>query len=235
MVTLAVDTCDTRGSVALHVGRQCRTEARHEEGEYSSWLLPAVDEILRGAGVAWPEVELVGVATGPGSFTGVRVGLTAAKAWAEVYGVKLAGVSRLEAMGRAGRERAWVAASYDAHRGQVFGALYRREGDAMTIVEAGVVATAEELVALVNEKAKDDGVEWVTLDAKVLREAENWNERAGFGDLVTEWTGGLANRIGEMADACARRGQYTDAMALDANYVRRSDAEIFWKGPAHVG
>ncbi len=60
---------------------------RHESSEdYSSWLLPAVGACLAEAGVGMAGVDLLGVCTGPGSFTGVRVGLTTVKAWAEVHG-----------------------------------------------------------------------------------------------------------------------------------------------------
>ena len=65
------------------------------------------------------------VSTGPGSFTGVRVGFATVKAWAEVYGTRVVGVSRLESMARVGDRSGLVAASYDAQRGQIFGGLYR--------------------------------------------------------------------------------------------------------------
>jgi len=63
-----------------------------------------------------------------GSFTGVRVGLTSVKAWAEVYGKRIAAVSRLRPCSGAPEETAWVAAFFNAQRGQVFGAVYQRNG-----------------------------------------------------------------------------------------------------------
>jgi len=68
------------------------------------------------------QVDAYAAAAGPGSFTGVRVGLTSVKAWAEVYGKRIAAVSRLEALAaEAPEETAWVAAFFNAQRGQVFG------------------------------------------------------------------------------------------------------------------
>ena len=101
MITLGIDTCEARGSVAVRKDGSLAALEKHESSEdYSSWLLPAVDRGLQGAGAKLREVGLLAVAAGPGSFTGVRVGLTAVKAWAEQFGIKVVGVSRLEVMAR---------------------------------------------------------------------------------------------------------------------------------------
>lgn len=235
MIVLSIDTCDPRGSVAVVTDETVRSIRVHSFDDYSSWLLPATAAALGEAGWAWSSLDLLAVATGPGSFTGVRVGLTAVKAWAEVYAKPVVGVSRLEALASLASHAEWVAATFDAHRGQVFAALYRRCAHGLEAVEPGLVITATALVSLVTEKAGTALVEWVTLDPDVLRSSDNWSERARFGDLVTPCSGSLAVPIARMAAERAKRGEFTDTLALDANYVRRSDAEIFWKGPAHVG
>jgi tRNA threonylcarbamoyladenosine biosynthesis protein TsaB len=123
LITLGIDTCEARGSVAVRKDGSLAALEKHESSEdYSSWLLPAVDRGLQVAGAKLREVGLLAVAAGPGSFTGVRVGLTAVKAWAELFGIKVVGVSRLEAMARQLADAGgFVAASFDARRGQVFG------------------------------------------------------------------------------------------------------------------
>src|ERR1700740_3445388 len=100
MLLLALDTCDARGSVALlRDAEALQTVARDTAEDYSSWLLPAIQRVLDGTGTLLPDVDAYAVAGGPGSFTGVRIGLTTAKAWAEVYGRKIAAISRLETLG----------------------------------------------------------------------------------------------------------------------------------------
>src|SRR5580704_19770272 len=141
MISLAIDTSDSRGSVAVRRDAVTVVSHRHESTEdYSSWLLPTVDSALREASVGFRDLNLIAVATGPGSFTGVRVGLTVAKAWGEVYGVPLVGVSRLEAIGRLALPVAsgagWIAAFYDAHRGQIFAALYRVAGPSISLADS---------------------------------------------------------------------------------------------------
>src|SRR5579862_1932746 len=130
LITLGIDTCEARGSVAVRKDGALKSVQRHESAEdYSSWLLPAVERGLAAAGAGVRDVQLLAVASGPGSFTGVRVGLTAVKAWAELFGIKVVGVSRLEVMARLfGDAPAFVAASFDAQRGQVFGGLYKFGG-----------------------------------------------------------------------------------------------------------
>jgi len=81
VLILALDTCDSNGSVAILRNAQVLQTQAHEAGEdYSSWLLNAINELLKGVGLVLSEVDAYAVAAGPGSFTGVRVGLTTAKA-----------------------------------------------------------------------------------------------------------------------------------------------------------
>ena len=87
MNILAVDTSEARGSVALlRRGELLATRVHDTSHDYSEWLLPAVDELLGASRMRMAELDLLAVSTGPGSFTGVRVGLTTVKAWVEVYG-----------------------------------------------------------------------------------------------------------------------------------------------------
>src|SRR5690242_3310774 len=128
VIVLAIDTCDSRGSVAvLRDATVVKVLAHESEEDYSSWLLPAVGKSLEGSGLRVQDVDAYAAAAGPGSFTGVRVGLTSVKAWAEVYGKRIVAVSRLEALAaEALGEAGWVAAFFNAQRGQVFAAIYRR-------------------------------------------------------------------------------------------------------------
>lgn len=209
-------------------------ERRHESSEdYSSWLLPAVGACLGEAGVGMAGVELLAVCTGPGSFTGVRVGLTTVKAWAEVHGKKVVGVSRLEAMaGCAEAQAPFVAAYYDAQRGQMFAAMYRRKDGGLERVEEEMVIEAGSFLRMATEEAGRERIAWVTLDPQLITGVEGWKARADIGDSMHQVEGDLADKIGEVGEERARKEHFTDPLELDANYVRRSDAEIFWKGPA---
>jgi tRNA threonylcarbamoyladenosine biosynthesis protein TsaB len=234
MITLALDTSESRGSIAVRRDGHTIAVRLHEvTTAYSSWLLAATEEALREAAATMDSVGLLAASTGPGSFTGVRVGLTTVKAWAEVYGKPVVGVSRLEAMAQVGERSGMVAASYDAQRGQIFAGLYRWADGVATVVETEMVNSAEDFVAIVEEHAGDNAVRWVTLDPQLITLAPGWAARQQRGDQLVACPANVASLIGELAEEHAKRGQFTDPLQLDANYVRRSDAEIFWKGPAN--
>ncbi len=217
----------------MRVDRQCRVVKVHTEGEYSSWLLPAVESSLAVAEKTFADLGLLAVATGPGSFTGVRVGLCTVKAWAEVYGTSVVGVSRLAALARCVPEDGWVAASYDAQRGQIFAGLYRKTAGQLEAADLDMVVTPDDFLTLVRRQSEGARVHWVSLDPNLFRDLPSGRNLEAEGYKVWPCRAALANTIGEIAEEKAARGEFTDVLALDANYVRRSDAEIFWKGPAY--
>src|SRR2546421_2302022 len=129
VIVLAIDTCDSRGSVAvLRDATVLKVLAHESEEDYSSWLLAAVGECLKASGLRIQEVDAYAAAAGPGSVTGVRVGLTTVKALAEVYGKPIVAVSRLESLAvEAPGGTAWGAAFFNAQRRQGVGGLFKRE------------------------------------------------------------------------------------------------------------
>ena len=235
MNTLAIDTCDRRGSVALRSDGLCVSVQVHADENYSSWLLPAAERSLATAHKNFADLDLLAVATGPGSFTALRVGLCAVKAWAEVYGLKIVGVSRLEALARGVLGDGWIAASYDAHRGQVFAGIYRRRSGQLQREGDDLVIAPADFLALVRERTDGAAVNWASLDPHLLGEPPRSNNAQS--NPSKSWSGNpqVADSVGEIAEEKAARGEFTDVLKLDANYVRRSDAEIFWKGPAYRG
>jgi tRNA threonylcarbamoyladenosine biosynthesis protein TsaB len=237
VIILAIDTCEARGSVAVIRGTAVVAQKKHRENvDYSGWLLPAVEQVLGEARAKMDQVEVVGVATGPGSFTGLRVGLTTVKAWTEVYGKPIVGVSRLEAIAASQRNVVGlVAACYDGQRGQLFGGLYRSLDRRRTKVGEEVVVSPDGFVELVQQEAGDEKVTWVSLDPEMIENLETFRQRIAKCDVMHVCEPEIARMIGIVAQERAARGEFTDVLQLDANYVRRSDAEIFWKGPkTHV-
>jgi tRNA threonylcarbamoyladenosine biosynthesis protein TsaB len=205
--------------------------AHETEEDYSSWLLPAVRECLESSGLEMEQVDAYAAAAGPGSFTGVRVGLTSVKAWVEVYGKHVMAVSRLEALAdEASEKTAWVAAFFNAQRGQVFGAVYQRTGAGLARSGDEVVIAPGKFVETAAEISHDEKIAWVSMDPECITTDEAWKARGMLGEKVERVSPLLAPKIGRMGLAALAEGHFTDALALDANYVRRSDAEIFWKG-----
>ena len=232
MNILAVDTSDALGSVALRCDGKDAAVLLHTSGEdYSSWLLPAVSSLARDSATQLPHsADVLAVSSGPGSFTGLRVGLTTVKAWAEVYGKPVVAVSRLEAMAGRIHENGYVAACYDAQRGHVFAGVYRRQGEHLALADQEMVVSPESLLDAIQYACGKEPVTWTSLQPDLITGLPGWQDRQHIGDTMLPCLPDLARSIAEIAERRAAGNQFTDVLALDANYVRRSDAEIFWKG-----
>lgn len=210
-----------------------KSTAHEGTSEYSSWLLPNVDAALAASGLTMRDVEVFAVAAGPGSFTGVRMGLTTVKAWSEALGKGIASVSRLEAMAaEAVGGNKYVAASFDAHRDQVYGGLFLRQGAEFGLIEHEMAAAPGDFIRWVSQRAEKNRVSWISMDPEKLTAQEAWQTRAEAGEHVGTSTIVLAPAIGRIGRQRALEGHLTDALQLDAEYVRRPDAEVFWKGAA---
>lgn len=147
---LAIDTATPAGSVALRVGGETRERALEWRGSFRR-AAPAVDELLAEAGVLLRELDAIAVPSGPGSFTGLRVGAALALGLARVADVAISAVPTLaavaEAFAPAGPGR--VCATLDARRGRRYAAVYERGGPGLWRLVAGPVdATPSEVDAL---------------------------------------------------------------------------------------
>jgi tRNA threonylcarbamoyladenosine biosynthesis protein TsaB len=110
------------------------------------WLAPAVGRALHQAGWRASDVQAVAVSRGPGSFTGLRIGVATALAWARALRIPLAAVSTLEALAEGLEARGLVCPVLDARRGEVAGALFERSGTTERLLD-DLVAPVETLIA----------------------------------------------------------------------------------------
>lgn len=212
MLTLAVDTTGDCGSIALADENGLRAEVLLEAPRgFSMVLFEALERLLTDQGVMLGDIELFAGASGPGSFTGVRVGLSAIKGLAETVGRPVVAVSNLEALADFGTA-ALRATVIDAHRNEVFAALYDDAGN-QKIPE--MVTAPERFFALLPEEPLD----WISRDCAPARPEYR----------VILPPRGLASAVARIAIRRAQAGGAKDPAAIEANYVRRSDAELLWK------
>lgn len=236
MLILALDTSSPAGSLALLRDTTVLAARGDFPGEeYSASVLRETGSLLDSARISLEQIDLFAVNAGPGSFTGLRVGLTTVKGWAEVWGRPVAPVSGLESMAaqisRSAAPDSLIASVMDARRGQIFGALFRNRADGSGALERigdEVVATGDEFLQWVRSQVGTAcGLSVACLMPDVIRPAM---ERQGLGGFQIEVVSGvLAPFIGQLGYAKAVRGDVMDALHLDANYIRRSDAEMNWK------
>ncbi|MFZ0819827.1 MAG: tRNA (adenosine(37)-N6)-threonylcarbamoyltransferase complex dimerization subunit type 1 TsaB [Candidatus Acidiferrales bacterium] len=207
-------------------------KAIHANEEFSSRLFRYVASVLSETGLALSDIDVFAVTAGPGSFTGLRVGLTAVKAWSEVYGKPIAAISGLEAVAEQSLRASGLIVSFsDARRGQIFGGIFERTGDRLRVVGEGVVVNPREFIESVSAQSKALGnggpVGFVSTAPEILLDA--LSESSLRDSPVEKVSADLAPWVGRLAFGRAQRGELVDALTLDANYVRRMDAELYWK------
>jgi tRNA threonylcarbamoyladenosine biosynthesis protein TsaB len=216
-LTLAVDTAGDYGSLALADESGTREEVLlHEPRGFSHILFAAIEALLQRQNIALNDIHLFAAAAGPGSFTGVRVGLAAVKGLAEVLHRRVVPVSNLEAVATFGT-RPQRAAIIDARRGEVYAALYGNEP-----IPESVISLEKFLGRL-----PATPVEWVSPDLSTFAPLLNGTRFESMPRV--EAPRALAAAIARIAIARHAAGLSLDPAAIEANYVRRSDAEIFWK------
>ena len=224
MLTLAVDTAADFGGIALATESGVIEETvLHAPRGFSHILFGEIEALLARHSVSLADIELYAAASGPGSFTGVRVGLAAIKGLAVVAGKPAVGVSNLDAIAEfgVGDLRAPI---IDAKRGEVYAALLDTRSHARIVPE--VVLPFPEFLKLVTSELASN-IEWVSAAFDAYRPMLNGTPFEG--SLVTAAPLNLAGAIARIAIRWRLAGEACDPDSIEANYVRRSDAEIFWK------
>ena len=217
MLVLGVDTSGKNGSIALVRLEQGSPRTLEvvalEGGTFSAQLVPQISELLQRHRLTKRDIDAFAVVSGPGSFTGLRVGLAAIKALAEILQKPIAAVSLLEAVACTSEKKGEVLAALDAGRGEIYVAEYSAS-EAQTALRK-----REQLLTFAEFVSSDGDREIITPDAKIAGLArEN-------GLRVTQVAYPRADVIARLGLEKIQAGEVVSVEALDANYIRRSDAE----------
>ena len=224
MLILAFETSAKAASVALTDGSKLLGESYQNTGlTHSQTLLPMAQELLKSCGYAPEQVEAVAVAAGPGSFTGIRIGVAAAKGFAWGKELPCCGVSTLEAMTRTlGAYRGLVVPVMDARRSQVYTATFLAEdGKLSRLCEDRAIS----LQAL--------GEELKTVSQPIFLVGDGSNLcyntlKDAVPNLVLPPEHRMHQRASGVALVAADKlaaGESCDGAALTPNYLRLSQAE----------
>lgn len=220
MYVLGIDTSTTTGGVALLNDDQLVGEfVLNIRTTHSERLLPALEELLTSGGIEVAQVGLLSVVTGPGSFTGLRIGVATAKGLSHALGIKVVGVTTLEGYG-------WqfkcfpgiVLALVDARRENVFWQAFRQ----------GVAVNSPAWGTL------DEVLDWARRSQEpclyVGDGANNYAERIGAGNEVQPSQGLLRpSAVAHLGYLRFLKGEYSDAFTLNPTYMRQTEAERKWQ------
>lgn len=226
MITLGFDTATPATAVALvrdpassGVLRRYEAPPPGARPEHASRALALADELLREAGLDWGDIERLAVGVGPGTFTGLRIGVATARALAQSLGVGLAGIGTLQALavGACASASGPVAAVIDARRGEAFAAAYagERELVAPAVVSPGdlgsALAPAGDLAGVL---AVGDGA---------IRFRGNLQ---GAGVVVPADSSPLHRVDAAVICRLASRARTLDPEVVVPSYLRQPDAEV---------
>jgi tRNA threonylcarbamoyladenosine biosynthesis protein TsaB len=220
---LGIDTATIRGSVALASGGRVRASVPlAERGAHARDLLVRIDRLLAESGTGPADLRGVVATLGPGSFTGVRVGLATAKGLAYALDIGLAGLSTLEALARAavlegGSVAPELCAAIEAGRGEVYAALFRVAGGEPVRVTADRSYRPDDLVPILSEGVRVVGDGSASI-ARAVRET-------GREILVLDPGPLLAGPLALWGERVLPPGSRYQPGQPRPNYVRPSDAE----------
>lgn len=238
MLTLALDTTSEQGGVAIYRDSDCLALVANQgpPNIYSITVFEMVRQLLLQARLQLRDVDLFAVARGPGSFTGIRVGIATTQAWARAFGRPVCGISILEAVVEAALPaEEWAVPILDAHRGEFYVGLFRstdRHGEAAGAGfepdGSGWVLKADSLAAFC-ESHLPAGASVAYLAREHDHAARALTEALPRSFRLQIVAGPLVGAIARLGLEAHRRGRSESPADLDACYIRRPDAELNWR------
>ena len=224
MLILAFETSAKACSVAIHDGQKLLGESYQNTGlTHSQTLMVMAEDLLKSCGKTAADVTHLAVAAGPGSFTGVRIGVSAAKGFAWGAELPVYGVSTLESMALSlGALHGHVCCCMDARRKQVYNAIFLAENGKLTRVSEDRAISLEDLK---NELEHIDGPVWLVGDGAELTHKTLSGEIPGLILPPEHRRQQRASGVALAAIEAMNRGESADGAALQPNYLRLSQAE----------
>ncbi len=223
MFFISIDTSGKSGGITLAQGNAAGFRALETStiagGTFSAQLIPTLAELLLRHSLSIADLEGFVVVSGPGSFTGLRVGLSAIKGLAEVLKKPIATVSLLEALATFSYQQGRVATALDAGRSEVYFGLYDFSAGSSTMLEERLLSQAE-----FPERIKSSGASRLITSEHALADLAST-----VGIPIQEVARPGSEAAARIGLPKLLAGDIVAVETLDANYIRRSDAEIFSK------
>lgn len=236
---LAIDTTSEAGGAAIFDNDTCLAQIAHQgaANQYSVVLFEMTERLVAEVRArpnpplkSQRDIDLYAVANGPGSFTGIRVGIAAALAWAKVFGKPAQGVSILDAVVESVQPRPENAVVIlNAYRGEFYVGEFRKDRNGRLVAsEAGRVSTPGGLKDFAPGVSRP-GADWMWIVRAHDKPAMALRETLPADLCWRIVQGTLLDAIARLARRAALEGHLDLPGELDAYYIRRTDAELNWK------
>jgi tRNA threonylcarbamoyladenosine biosynthesis protein TsaB len=225
---LAIDTATAHASAAVWDDQSgdLREAECSERGRTSRELFPAIDRLLSEVGWRVADLDGLALSIGPGSFTGLRIGVSLVKGLVGARGVPIAAIGTLDAVAAAWGVEGLVAACLDAKRGEIYARLFRHgTGGIPDPLTDEVVATPVEWA----ESLGDGAAVWCVGDGAILHQERLSAALGARGRFPGRATRVTAGAIAELGARHLAAGETTPVAELLPRYLRRATAEVNWE------
>src|SRR5690554_5686785 len=196
---LVIDTSTAVMTIALMAGDELLAESSERvERKHSNKLVPAIQALIHSLGMTMKDVDGVAVGVGPGSYTGVRIGVTLAKTLAWSLNIPLFGVSSLEALAYSAvrqklhcqaETKQWIVPLMDARRGQVYTSLHESESGQLQCHKKDQILLLEDWVEQIMDTAKKTGSDQMPI--RLIFVGEVAQVRPYIEELQATWNGSI--------------------------------------------
>jgi tRNA threonylcarbamoyladenosine biosynthesis protein TsaB len=222
---LGLDTATWKASVGLRIdGELVSEQSRTADGSHAVSLLSLIQEVLQDGGCPVRELEAVAVSGGPGSFTGLRIGLSVAKGLAYATGARLIAVPTLEALARTvAHLDGKVCPVLDARKGELYAACFQSSNGALQRLTDDLLLTPEALLEVVPTPCVMLG-DAVAMYGSFLQQ----HLSTGVTLLPSDTHGPSGGVVAAMAAERLQAGGPDDLSQLEPCYIRLSEAELKW-------
>jgi len=229
MRILAVDSATPVAGVALlHDGTLLKEEFTNYKKTHSETLMPMIHRVLQECDCTMTEVDALAVTTGPGSFTGLRIGLALVKGLALATGISVVGVNTLEVMAHNIYDsEALVCPLLNARKGEVYCGFYQVEGRPVSLAEMRACSPAEFCEQALSILAASEATKIILLGDGYLPYQELFREQLGDKAIMAPSHLMLprASTLADLAVERVSRGEFEDVFGLRPVYIRLSEAE----------
>ena len=230
MKILAIDTSTMLGGIAIMDESLLIAESRlNVKSTHSERLMTEIEHCLKQSGIKISDIDVFAVATGPGSFTGLRIGLSTVKGFSYATGKQIVSVPTLEAL-------AWnfpyskypVCTMLDARKKEVYAALFKWEGENLIRLTNETSAKPEEFARDALRVTHDDKFIFAGEGAVLYRDKiiEAMGEKAIFAP--PEKTVPSPANVAVLGFKKAKAGEFSEPISLIPMYIRKSEAEVKW-------
>jgi len=228
MRVLGIDTSTPCGSIGLIEGEHVLCEySVNRKMSHSERVLKTIDRVLEDSGISIGDVDGFAISRGPGSFTGLRIGVSVAKGLALATGKRAAGVSTLAALAHNARYFPHlICPLLDARKGEVYAALYRNtDKNGLTTCTPEMAVKPIDLLERIEGEALFLG-DGVYTYGDLIR--HKLGDRAHIAPSPFNFVHGAV--VAQLGRQSLEKGEYLDLEGFTPQYLRKSDAELTWKG-----